>query len=143
MASFNSITLVGNITRDIELRSLPSGTSVCEVGIATNRKYYNKNKEQTEEEVCFVDCTAFGKTAEIIEKYLRKGSQVLFQGRLAQDTWDDKETGAKRSKHKVIIENMTMLGKGEGGQSNRSTADSFYDNPDSGQSDQLDDDCPF
>ncbi len=140
MASFNSITLMGNITRDIELRSMPSGSAVCDIGLATNRKFYNKSTESQQEEVCFIDCTAFGKTAETIHKYLRKGSQILIQGRLTLDTWQYKDTGANRSKHKVIIETMTMLGgKSEVG----SQADSFYDSPGAGSQDTPDKDVPF
>ena len=127
MASYNSITLMGNITRDIELRTTPGGVSVCDVGLATNRKFYNKTAQSQQEDVCFIDCTAFGNTADIIHQYLRKGSQVLFRGRLSQDTWSDKETGAKRSKHKVIIEEMQMLGGSPQSTAGEENQDTYQD----------------
>lgn len=142
MASFNSITVVGNITRDIELRQTPGGSSVCDVGLAINDKYYSKAKDEMVESTCFIDCTLFGRKAEVASEYLRKGSQVLFQGRLQQDTWQDKETGGNRSKHKIMVDVMTMLGsKGEGGQDTRSEADKFYDRPPANS--DPDEDVPF
>lgn len=142
MASFNSITLLGNLTRDIELRHTPGGSAVCDVGLAVNEKYYSKAKEEMVETTCFIDCTLFGKKAETASQYLRKGSQVLFQGRLQQDTWQDKESGGNRSKHKVMVDVMTFVGgRSEGVQDNRSPAESFYDRPPAGGVDN--DDVPF
>ncbi|NPA81562.1 MAG: single-stranded DNA-binding protein [Epsilonproteobacteria bacterium] len=104
---FNKVVLVGNLTRDIELRYLPSGTAIGTTGIATNRKFRNQMGEQREE-VCFIDITFFGRTAEIANQYLRKGSKVLVEGRLKYDQWTD-QTGQKRSKHSVTVETLQML----------------------------------
>ena len=104
---FNKVILVGNLTRDIELRYTPSGTAVGNTGIATNRKF-KSNDGQQREEICFVDLTFFGRTAEIANQYLKKGSKVLVEGRLKFDTWED-QNGGKRSKHSITVENMTML----------------------------------
>ena len=105
---FNKIILVGNLTRDPELRYLPNGGAVCSAGIATNRKF--KRQDGTpEEEVCFVDITFFGRTAEIANQYLNRGKKVLIEGRLKFDQWTD-QNGGKRSKHSVIVENLQMLG---------------------------------
>lgn len=142
MASYNRVVLVGNLTRDPILNTLSSGTSVTELGLAINRSWYDKNAGERKEETTFCDVTLWSKTAEVACQYLTKGRSVLIEGRLQLDTWEDQETGKKRSKLKIVGEQMTMLGgKSEG--STRSPADTFYDNPDSGQSDQLDDDCPF
>lgn len=140
MASFNSVTLVGNITRDIELRKTPGGSVVCDVSLAVNEKYYSKAKEEMVESVCYIDCTLFGKKAETASQYLSKGSQVLFHGRLQQDTWQDKETGGNRSKHKVVVDVMTMLGGKSGGEE-RSPADKFYDREPANS--DPDEDVPF
>ncbi len=104
---FNKVILVGNLTRDIELRYTPGGTAVGNTGIATNRRFKGSDGQQ-KEEICFVDLTFFGRTAEIANQYLRKGSKVLIEGRLKFDTWED-QNGAKRSKHSITVENMTML----------------------------------
>jgi single-strand DNA-binding protein len=110
---FNKVILVGNLTRDIELRYTPSGTAVGNTGIATSRKFKSADGQQ-KEEVCFVDLTFFGRTAEIANQYLRKGSKVLVEGRLKYDTWED-QNGGRRSKHSITVENMTMLdSKGSG-----------------------------
>ena len=105
---FNKVILVGNLTRDIELRYLPSGTAIGSTGIATNRKYKNQMGEQ-KEEVCFIDITFFGRTAEIANQYLKKGSKILVEGRLKFDQWID-QSGQKRSKHSIIVESLQMLG---------------------------------
>ncbi len=104
---FNKVILVGNLTRDLELRYTPSGTAVGNTGIATSRKFKGADGQQ-KEEVCFVDLTFFGRTAEIANQYLRKGSKVLVEGRLKFDSWED-QNGGKRSKHSITVENMTML----------------------------------
>lgn len=105
---YNKIILVGNLTRDIELRYTQSGTAVASTGIATNRKFKKQNGEQSEE-VMFIDITFFGKTAEVANQYLRKGSKVLVEGRLKLDQLTD-NSGQKRSKHVVSVESMQMLG---------------------------------
>lgn len=114
MTSFNKVIIAGNISRDIELRHIPSGTAVADVSLAINSSYKDKN-DQKKEEVTFVDCTLWGKTAELAAEYLKKGSAVLFEGKLHQESWDDKETGKKRSKLKVVVENMQFLGDKGGG----------------------------
>ena len=113
MATFNKVVVMGNLTRDPELKSIGSGTSVCEVGLALNRKWTDKATGEKKEEVSFVDVTMWGRTAEIAEQYLKKGSSVLIDGRLQQDRWEDKETGQGRSKVKIICERMTMVGSRE------------------------------
>lgn len=116
MASFNKVILVGNLTRDPEVRYIPSGTALCELGLAVNRSWFDKASNSRKEETTFVDVTLWGRTAEIAGEYLSKGRSVLIEGRLQLDTWDDKETGKKRSKLRVVGEQMTMLGgRGEGG----------------------------
>ncbi len=104
---FNKVILVGNLTRDIELRYTPGGTAVGNTGIATNRRFKSADGQQ-KEEICFIDLTFFGRTAEIANQYLRKGSKVLVEGRLKFDSWED-QNGFKRSKHTITVENMTML----------------------------------
>src|SRR5262245_11663983 len=112
MASFNRVILVGNLTRDPELRYIPSGTPVSEIGLAVNERI--KRNEQWVEETVFVDVTLWGRTAEVANEYLSKGSPVLIEGRLKLDTWE--KDGQKFSKLKVIGERMQMLGgRGEGG----------------------------
>lgn len=116
MASFNKVILMGNLTRDPEVRYTPSGTAVSEVGLAVNRTWFDKQTNQKKEEVTFVDVTLWGRQAEVAGEYLGKGRGVLIEGRLQLDQWDDKETGQKRSKLRVVGENMTMLpGRGDGG----------------------------
>lgn len=112
MASFNQVMLMGNITRDPQLKQLPSNTPVAEFGLACNRKYRSAQGEEREE-VCFVDCTAFGKQAEVIHQYCQKGKPLFVQGRLRYDAWDDKQ-GGKRSKISVVIEQFQFIGGRDG-----------------------------
>ena len=114
MASFNKVLLLGNLTRDPEVRYTPKGSAVADLGIAVNRQYTLENGEKREE-VTFVDVTFWGRTAEIAGEYLKKGRPVFIEGRLQLDTWDDKQSGQKRSRLKVIGENMQMLGTARGG----------------------------
>ena len=116
MANFNKVMLLGNLTRDPELRYLPSQTAVVEFGLAINRKYYGQDK-QLKEEVCFVDCQVFGKQAETIHKYCKKGNPLFVEGRLKFDSWTAQD-GSKRSKHRVTVETFQLLGgaPGQGGQ---------------------------
>lgn len=111
MASFNRVTLLGNVTRDPQLKHLSNQTAVCEWGMATNRKYTSNGEKR--EEVCFVDCVAFQKPAEIIHQYVKKGSLFLIEGRLKFDQWEDKNGGGKRSKLSVIVENFQLMPSGE------------------------------
>jgi single-strand DNA-binding protein len=114
MASYNRVILVGNLTRDPELRYTPSGTAVSDVGVAVNDRYKNASGEWVEE-ATFVDVTLWARTAEVASEYLSKGSPILIEGRLKLDTWETND-GQKRSKLRVICERMQMLGgRGEGG----------------------------
>ena len=115
MASFNKVILVGNLTRDPQVKYTTGGTAVTEIGLAVNRRWQDKQSNQWKDETTFVDVTLWGRTAEIAGEYLAKGRSVLIEGRLQLDTWDDRESGQKRSKLRVVGENMTMLGgKGDG-----------------------------
>ena len=116
MASFNKVILVGNLTRDPQVKYTTGGTAVTEIGLAVSRQWTDKQSNTRKEETTFVDITLWGRTAEIAGEYLSKGKQVLIEGRLQLDTWDDRESGQKRSKLKVVGENMTMLGsRADGG----------------------------
>ena len=110
MSSFNRVILMGNLTRDPQVRYTPGGTAVTDIGLAINRTWYDKTTQQKREDVTFVDVTLWGRQAEVAGEYLSKGRSVLIEGRLQLDQWDDKETGQKRSKLKVVCENMTMVG---------------------------------
>ena len=114
MASFNKVILLGNLTRDPEVRYTPKGTAVTELGMAVNRVYTAENGEKREE-TTFVDVTLWGRTAEIAGEYLKKGRPVLIEGRLQLDTWDDKQSGQKRSKLKVVGDGLQLLGSRPGG----------------------------
>jgi single-strand DNA-binding protein len=116
MASFNKVILMGNLTRDPELRYTPKGTAIAKIGLAVNRVWTNEAGEK-KEEVTFIDVDVFGRTAENVGQYMRKGRPLLVEGRLKLDQWDDKATGAKRSKLGVIAETVQFLGSpaGEGG----------------------------
>lgn len=109
MASFNKVILAGNLTRDPELRYTPKGTAIAKLSLAMNRKWTGEDG-QTREEVTYVDIDAFGKQAEVISQYLRKGGGLLAEGRLKLDQWDDKQTGQKRSRLGVVLENFTFIG---------------------------------
>lgn len=115
MGSFNKVILMGNITRDIELKTIASGQSVAKIGLAVNRKWRTPEGEQREE-VTYVDCDAWGKTAENIAKFFGKGRPIFIEGRLKLDQWQDKESGQNRSKLGVVIENFQFVdSKGGGG----------------------------
>ncbi len=116
MASLNKVMLIGNLTRDPELRYTPKGTAVAEIGLAVNRRISGGESGERREETTFVDVTLWGRTAELAAEYLRKGRPVYIEGRLQLDTWDDKQTGQKRNKLRVVGEEMQFLGGGrEGG----------------------------
>ena len=114
MASFNQVILLGNLTRDPQLKYLPSQTAVVEFGLACNRKFKGQNGEDREE-VTFVDCAAFGKQAEVLNQYCTKGKPLFIQGRLKYDSWEDKQGGGKRSRITVVIENFQFIGSRDGG----------------------------
>jgi len=109
MASFNKVILVGNLTRDPELRYTPKGMAIAKIGVAVNRVWTNEAGEK-KEEVTFVDVDIFGRTAENVAQYMKKGRPILIEGRLRLDQWDDKQTGQKRSKLGVVAETVQFLG---------------------------------
>jgi len=115
MASFNRVVLMGNLTRDPEVRYTTGGTAVTDVSLAINRYRTDKNTNERIEETTFVEVTLWGRTAEIAGEYLGKGRPVLIEGRLQQDQWEDKESGQKRTKLKVVGESMQLLGGRESG----------------------------
>lgn len=117
MASLNKVLLIGNLTRDPEVRYTPKGQAVCDISIAVNRKWRD-DQGNTNEEVTYVEIVVWGKTAENCGQYLRKGSSVCVEGRLQMESWEDKQTGQKRSKLKVVAEAVQFLSSPnrEGGQ---------------------------
>ena len=133
MANLNKVMLIGNLTRDPEMKYLPKGTAVAEFGLAVGRKYKTESGD-LKEETMFVDISFFGRQAEIAKEYLVKGKNVYVEGRLQLDTWDDKQSGQKRSKHRIVGENFQMLGSrgdsgdgGGGGRSISSSSEEEYD----------------
>jgi single-strand DNA-binding protein len=115
MASLNKVMLIGNLTRDPEVRFTPKGTAVCDMAIAVNRRYVNDAGER-QEEVTYLDVVLWNKQAELAGQYLAKGRSVYIEGRLQMDSWEDKATGQKRTKIRIVCENMQFLdSKGSGG----------------------------
>jgi single-strand DNA-binding protein len=110
---FNKVILMGNLTRDPEVRTTPGGQSVASFGLAINRTWRGADGEQ-HENVSYIDCVAWGKTGEIIAQYVQKGRALLVSGRIEQRSWDDKESGQKRSKVEVIVEDFNFVGGGQG-----------------------------
>lgn len=109
MASLNKVLLIGNLTRDPEVRYTPKGTAVCDIGLAVNRKWRDE-AGKPQEEVTFIDVTIWGKTAENVGQYLKKGSSTCIEGRLQTESWEDKQTGQKRSKLKVVADAVQFIG---------------------------------
>lgn len=159
MASFNKVILMGNLTRDPELRTLPSGNAVARIGLAVNRAYLSKEGEK-KEEVTYVDVDAFGKQAETIAKWCTKGRTLLVEGRLRLDQWDDKTTGEKRSRLGIVLENFQFVGSRGDSPAGGVSAPSDYDDvapaprrapapsrqpapPPPASSDMNDEDVPF
>ena len=160
MASFNRVILMGNVVADPEVRYTSGGTAVTDLRMAVNRYWFDKTANERKEETTFLDVTLWGRTAEIAGEYLGKGRPVLVEGRLQMDQWEDRESGQKRSKLKVIGESMQLLGGRDGGggaprsgsgesgfdrpaapdQSAADPAASFYDSP---PSDPPSDEVPF
>ncbi|HEY7090037.1 MAG TPA: single-stranded DNA-binding protein [Tepidisphaeraceae bacterium] len=114
MASYNKVLLMGNLTRDPQLKYLPSQTAVVDFGVACNRRYKTQSGEQ-KEEVTFVDCSAFGRTAEVINQYFTKGKPIFIEGRLRYEQWEDKQGGGKRSRLSVHVDNFQFIGGRDGG----------------------------
>lgn len=113
MPNLNQVNLMGNLTRDPELRVTPKGTAICQFSLAINRKWKDEG-QQEREEVIFVDCEAWGKSGETIQKYVTKGRPLFVNGRLKLDQWEDKTTKEKKSRMKVVVENFQFLGDGGG-----------------------------
>ncbi len=113
MANYNRVILMGNMTRDPQLKYLPNNTAVCEFGLAVNRNWRDREGNQREE-VCFVDLAAFGRQGEVINQYMSKGRPILVEGRLKYDTWTGQD-GQKRSKHSIVVDNVRFVGPREGG----------------------------
>ena len=114
MAYLNKVFLIGNLTRDPELRVTPKGTAICSFGLAVNRQYRDESGT-ARDETTFVDIEAWGKQGELVSKYLTKGSPCMVEGRLRLDAWEDKNSGQKRSKLKVVLDNVQFLSRGPGG----------------------------
>lgn len=112
MASFNKCILLGNLTRDIELRYTAKGTAVVKFTLALNHKYEANGEKR--EEVSFVDVESWGKQAEVLAQYIKKGNPLLVEGRLKQESWEDKQSGQKKTKLKVVLESFTFIGSGNG-----------------------------
>jgi single-strand DNA-binding protein len=141
MANLNKVLLIGNLTRDPELRYTPGGTAVASFGLAMNRKFRSSAGEDREE-TCFVEVNSFGRQAEVISEYMSKGRSIFVEGRLHLDQWEDKQSGAKRSKLTVTAENFQFLGgppdKGGGKRASQPrTEEAPQDEP------AADDDIPF
>jgi len=113
MPSFNKVILIGNLTRDPELRYTPSGRAIAKLGLAVNRSWRTESGE-TRDETTFVDVDAFGRQAEVLGQYLRKGRPVMVEGRLKLDQWEDKQTGQKRNRLGVVLESFQFLDSGTG-----------------------------
>src|SRR6266850_5410645 len=149
MSNFNKVILAGNLTRDPEVRYTPKGTAIAKLGLAINRTWKNEAGE-TKEEVTFVDIDAFGRQAETIGQYLKKGRPILVEGRLRLDTWDDKQTNQKKSKLNVVLESFQFMdsrpegaAQGNGGQRPvRAVAPPPEPGPDS-EPPAVEDDVPF
>ncbi|MDR2512586.1 MAG: single-stranded DNA-binding protein [Puniceicoccales bacterium] len=127
MASYNKVILAGNLTRDPDLRMLPSGMAVAKFAIAVNRRYTTKEGDQRDE-VTYIEIDSFGKQAETIAKYCTKGSGILVEGRLKLDQWDDKTSGEKRSRLGVVLEGFTFLGGRPGGASSEGSNQGYEEN---------------
>ncbi|HIC23504.1 MAG: single-stranded DNA-binding protein [Planctomycetota bacterium] len=151
MMELNKVFIVGNLTRDPELRMTSSGTAVCDLGLASNHRWRKQGEDQFQEETCFVSVTVWGRQAENCNQYLSKGSGVLVEGRLKYDQWDDKETGKARNKLTVVASSVQFMpksgegsGAGQGGstasqgqQGSRETTVEFEQGP------PLNDEVPF
>lgn len=124
---FNRVIMLGNLTRDCELRYLPNGGAVCTTGLATNRRFKKQDGSQGEE-VCFIDITFFGRTAEIANQYLSRGKKVLVEGRLKLDQWTDQQ-GVKRSKHSITVETLQMIDSRGAGQEGGAEMGGSYGEP--------------
>lgn len=126
MLELNKVLLVGNLTRDPEMRYLPSGTPLADLGLAVNRRWFDRTAGERREETLFIDVTAWDKTAEFCGKYLQKGRAIFVEGRLKMDTWEDRQGGGRRSKLSVVAERIQFADsrpQGEGEQPHQAGGD--------------------
>ncbi len=142
MASYNKVILMGNLTRDPELKYLPSGTAVARLGLAVNRTYTDRQSGEKKEEVCFVDLSAFARTAEVMNEYLQKGNPVFIEGRLQFQQWET-DDGQRRSKHEVIVERFEFVGGRQGDQDSLRDEGAGYASPTEASPTNTEDDIPF
>lgn len=152
MANFNKVYLIGNLTRDPELRVTPKGTAICQFGLAVNRQFKDESGS-VRDETTFVDIEAWGRQGETISKYCTKGRPLFVEGRLKFDQWEDKASGQKRSRLKVVLEGFQFLGgRGEGGGDAGPSEQSYERNsppargnsrPSSNEPEGVDEDVPF
>lgn len=112
MASYNRVVMIGNLTRDPDYKQLSSGQPVCRLGLASNRQFRNRQSGDMVQEVCYIDVDVWGPQAESCKQYLAKGRQVLIEGRLKFDTWQDQESGATRNKHSIVADRVVFLSSG-------------------------------
>lgn len=136
MKGFNKVVLMGNLTRDPETRTTPSGQSVTSFSLAVNRSWRGADGQQ-QESVSYIDCTAWGKAGEIIAQYMQKGRALLVSGRLEQRSWDDKESGQKRSKVDVVVEDFNFVDGGNSGNSNGGSYESSSPTKSAGKKQQA------
>lgn len=147
MASYNKVILMGNLTRDPELKYLPSGTAVARLGLAVNHTYTDRQTGERKEEVCFIDLDAFGRTAETMNEYLQKGRTVLIEGRLRYRTWET-DDGQKRGKHDIFVERFQFVGGRQDGQDSLRDEGTGYSSPSEAsptpsETSPTEDDIPF
>lgn len=149
MRGFSKAIITGNLTRDPELRTTPNGASVCSFSVAVNRVFKDSNGEQ-KEDVSYIDCSAWGRLGEMISQYAKKGSGVLVSGRLDQRSWEDKNSGNKRSRVEIVVEDFNFVGgpRGEGSNSNfnnnSTSSEPLNDIPDDVPEEEIDlSDVPF
>lgn len=140
MANFNKVILAGNLSRDIDLRYTPKGSAVCESALAVNHSWKTDDGKSMDE-CSFIDFTVFGRRAEVLAQYVKKGKQLLIEGRLKQESWTDKQSGQKRSKLKVVVENFQFLSPSDKAGSGGSHVQ--QDAPDDVQNAPQDDETPF
>lgn len=128
MLELNKVLLVGNLTRDPEMRYLPSGKGVADLGLAVNRRWFDRNAGERREETLFIDVTVWDKTAEFCSKYLQKGSAIFVEGRLKMDTWEDRQGGGRRSKVSVVAERVQFAdSKPQGGGESQPSGGGYRD----------------
>ena len=142
MASYNKVILMGRLTRDPELKYLPSGTAVARLGLAVNHTYTDRQSGERKEEVCFIDLDAFGRTAETMNEYLQKGRAVLIEGRLRFRTWET-DDGQRRSKHEVRVDRFQFVGGRQDDQDSLRDEGTGYASPTEASPKDTEDEIPF